>query len=72
MRDSVSVYRQYATKYGAAPMKWFFLTGQKDSIYHLAEKGFKIPVVQDVGGEEQFTHSDRVILVDASGKIAVT
>lgn len=69
MRDSVAALKKYAERFGADDAKWFFLTGVKDSIYHLAENGFKVPVVQDVNGEEEFTHTDRMVLVDGTGMI---
>ena len=69
IRDSVSALKKYSEKFGAIDSKWYFLTGIKDSIYKLAEDGFKVPVVQDVNGEEEFTHTDRMVLVDGTGMI---
>lgn len=69
MRDSVAALKAYSEKYKAVDTKWYFLTGVKDTIYNLAEKGFKVPVVEDVNGEEEFTHTDRMVLVDGTGMI---
>jgi protein SCO1 len=67
MRDSVSVLKRYSIKYHADPQRWYFLTGNRDSIYKLGENGFKLPIVQDDNGQEQFTHSEKLVLVDGDG-----
>ncbi|TAF67091.1 MAG: SCO family protein [Cytophagales bacterium] len=69
-RDTPEVLLNYAQRYQAQKDKWFFLTGNKKDIYHLAEKGFYI-----VAGEEKdtvtpdFIHSSKLILVDKKGRI---
>lgn len=68
--DSVEVLKNYATQYNATPGKWHFLTGNKHAIYHLGEKGFKIPVGEE--GEAvtpDYFHSSRLMLVDKKGRI---
>ena len=65
--DSVSVLKKYSIKYHADPQRWYFLTGNRDSIYKLGEQGFKLPIVQDANGTEQFTHSEKIVLVDGNG-----
>lgn len=68
--DSVEVLKNYADQYKAKSGRWHLLTGDKHAIYHLGEKGFKIPV-----GEEKekvtadYFHSSRLILVDRKGRI---
>ena len=44
-RDTSSVLSRYAERYGADPIRWFFLTGDKRAIYHLAKEGFRLGVV---------------------------
>lgn len=39
-QDSVQVLKQYAQSYRADPSRWFFLTGSREQIYQLAEKGY--------------------------------
>lgn len=69
-RDSVSVLAKYAAKYHADNDWWKFLTGDKVLIYDLAEKGFKLSTQEGKGGvPEDFTHSDRFVLVDKEGVI---
>jgi protein SCO1/2 len=67
MRDSVPVLKRYSIKYHADPQRWYFLTGNRDSIYKLGESGFKLPIVQDDNGQEQFNHSEKLVLVDGNG-----
>ena len=61
--DSVEVLQNYAAQYGADPGKWYLLTGARDSIYTLAQKGFFLPV-QKVEGQQDFIHSEKFMLVD--------
>lgn len=44
-RDTPAVLTQYANRYGADPNRWLFLTGEKAAIYHLAQEGFRLSVV---------------------------
>jgi protein SCO1/2 len=48
--DTPEVLAAYATRYGADPERWLFLTGPKDAIYQLAIDGFRLGVVE---GNEQ-------------------
>ena len=43
--DTPEVLAAYATRYGADPDRWFFLTGAKDAIYRLAVDGFHLGIV---------------------------
>jgi len=61
--DSASVLQNYADMYGADPDKWTFLTGPREEIYDLAQKGFYLPV-QQVEGQQDFIHSEKFMLVD--------
>ncbi|WP_439879935.1 SCO family protein [Pontibacter sp. MBLB2868] len=61
--DSVEVLKNYAEQYGAMNGKWFLLTGERDSIYSLAQNGFYLPV-QKVQGQQDFIHSEKFMLVD--------
>lgn len=53
-RDTPPVLSQYANRYGADPDRWLFLTGEKAAIYHLAQDGFRLSVVDP---EERKTSS---------------
>jgi len=47
------------------------LRGEKHKVWDMAEKGFKLPVVYtpEGGTGNEFTHTERIALVDATGKI---
>lgn len=61
--DSVSVLHEYAQKMSADSSIWWFLTGNKDSIYALARGSFLVPAA---AGEsvDDFFHSQNLILID--------
>ena len=61
--DSVSVLNRYAKNLGVDTGKWKFVTGQKDSIYYLANQYF-VSVVEDPMAPMGFDHSGRIIMVD--------
>lgn len=61
--DSVSVLKRYANNLGVDTEKWKFVTGVKDSIFHLADQYF-VSVVEDPTAPNGFDHSGRIILVD--------
>jgi protein SCO1/2 len=50
--DTPEVLAAYATRYGADPDRWLFLTGPKDAIYRLAIDGFHLGIV-DRGDQAQ-------------------
>jgi protein SCO1/2 len=64
--DSLSVLRDYAKAYKAIKGKWYFLRGDKDQIYELAQKGYFISALEDEKeeGSDRFVHSDKLVLVD--------
>jgi len=61
--DSVPALRAYADKYTTQHDRWWFLTGNKDSIYNYAknELGLKL----EAETPEDFIHSQQVVLVDS-------
>jgi len=67
-RDSVSVLFDYARKLGVEQANWNFLTGDKDSIYALADK-FLALAEEDENSPGGFIHDGNFILVDRNGAI---
>lgn len=61
--DSVPVLKQYAENLGVSNGNWKFVTGEKDSIRHLADNYF-VSVVDDPSAPAGFDHSGRIILLD--------
>jgi len=69
--DSVARMKVYADSMGADPKKWFFLTGRKDSLYHLARSGYLLddPKNNATNINEQFLHTQFLALVDKGGRV---
>ena len=67
--DTPEALRQYAQKFHASD-KWLFLTGDKEQIYNLANKGFLLTAVEQNNSKENpVIHSTKLALVDKAGKI---
>jgi protein SCO1/2 len=69
--DSVARMKHYADSLGADPGRWWFLTGRKDSLYHLARNGYLLddPKNNALNINEQFLHTQFVALVDRGGRV---
>lgn len=67
-RDSVEQLRQYADNIGVSADKWHFVTGEKDSLYAIADDYFNV-VVEDPTLPGGFDHSGRLVLIDPQGHI---
>jgi cytochrome oxidase Cu insertion factor (SCO1/SenC/PrrC family) len=51
--DTPDVLRDYAQRFGAAPERWLFLTGDKAAIYRLAQEGFHLSAVDPGAAQPQ-------------------
>ena len=75
--DTPPVLTNFAERFSADPELWLFLTGDKATIYRLAQQGFKLgigeqenpPELKQKGGEREIFHSSRLILVDRKAQI---
>jgi len=65
--DTPAVLRNYAAKLDAQPGRWYFLTGDKATIYRLSRDGFKLAAEEGEAADP--IHSTRMVLVDRSGTI---
>src|SRR5918995_470212 len=45
-RDTPEVLSEYANRFSADPARWFFLTGEKETIYKFAQEGFHLAAVE--------------------------
>jgi len=61
--DSTTVLKKYAANLGVNTVNWKFITGEKDSIFELADSFF-VSVVDDPSAPAGFDHSGRIILLD--------
>jgi protein SCO1/2 len=59
----VEALANYAVKMKADNSRWWFLTGNKDSIYTLAREGFLVPASLGSSARD-FFHSQDLILID--------
>ncbi len=66
--DTVEVLKDYETRIGATPGRWYLLTGDRDSIYKTAN-GFFLSAMEDVAAEGGFLHSENLVLLDWEGHI---
>src|SRR5882762_2742465 len=69
--DTVARMKRYADSLGADPAKWWFLTGRKDSLYHLARGSYLLddPKNNTTSIDEQFIHTQFLALVDKGGRV---
>lgn len=62
--DTVAALRKYAHKLEANTKQWHFVTGNKDSIYGIADNYYSVNPTEDPDAPGGFNHDGRLILVD--------
>lgn len=62
--DTPDVLKKYADVFGADRQRWLFLTGKKERVKTLIQKGFKV-----AAGGTDFHHTQKMVLVDERGII---
>ena len=67
--DTPLVLKEYASQHNAIKNKWFFLTGDKKTIYDLARNSYYLVAGEGDGGPEDFIHSEMFTLIDKEGRI---
>lgn len=67
--DTPEVLKEYANKYKITNPNWNLLTGDKEAIYELANKGFNLYVGENSEVEGGFEHSGFFALIDKEGNI---
>jgi protein SCO1 len=67
--DTISLLKDFATRLGADGKQWMFLTGNKDSIYHLAEQGYYATAMPDSTEPGGYVHSGGFILIDKEQRV---
>lgn len=69
--DTLEVLRKYADFWRADPDRWWFLTGDKATLYRFIEKSFRVPVVETEGEDRrpgyEVIHSTNIMFVDGDG-----
>lgn len=67
--DTPEVLKKHAADLGVTSPNWYFLTGDKDYIYKIANNGFNIFAGQNSKAEGGFEHSGLFALIDKNGNI---
>jgi len=68
-RDSSEQLQKFARRFNIDESNWQLLTGSKKEIYRLARKSFQVIATDGDGGENDFIHSDQLVLIDAQKRI---
>ncbi len=68
-RDTPDRLKSYADLYHADSEHWHFLTGDKKELYRLARKGFMLSASDGSGEDDDFIHSENIVLLDTEGYI---
>ncbi|PWT73080.1 MAG: SCO family protein [Bacteroidetes bacterium] len=67
--DDATRLKKYIEKNNIQTKNWSFLTGDKKEIYLLARKSFFLSTIEGDGGEDDFIHSEQLVLVDTRRQI---
>lgn len=68
--DTPEVLTAYARRFDADATHWRFLTGSRDAIWNLSQKGFLLGVGDDPADPDMpIFHSQKVALVDRAGQV---
>lgn len=64
--DSIPLLKKYAENMDLRSNKWYFLTGNQDSIFNLAEQSYFSTAYADSTAPGGFIHSGGLLLIDKS------
>jgi len=67
--DTPEVLKKHAADLGIQSDNWHFLTGEKDYIYEIANKGFNMYAGENNKANGGFEHSGMFALIDKNGNI---
>lgn len=67
--DTSEVLKEHAIKLGVKSTNWHFLTGDKDYIFNIANKGFNLYAGENKNVKGGFEHSGLFALIDKKGNI---
>lgn len=68
-KDSVGQLKKYSVENDVNARMWHLLTGEKKNLYDLARNGYLVTAVQGDGGQSDFIHSEKLVLVDKEKRI---
>lgn len=67
--DNVERLKRFADRIGIKSEKWHFLTGNKDSIFNLAQTSYYATAMEDAAEPDGYIHSGAFLLVDRQGRL---
>lgn len=67
--DTPSRLKSYAERLGVSGNQWQFVTGTKEMVYGVAEKGYMSAVIEDRKVKENFVHQGYLLLVDQQRRL---
>jgi protein SCO1 len=67
--DTVQLLHDFADRLGVKSSKWHFVTGEKDSIYDIAQKSYFSTAMADATEPDGFIHSGAFLLIDKDQRI---
>lgn len=67
--DTVALLRDFAARLGVKSSRWHFVTGDRDSIYSLAQTSYYATAMEDRSEPDGFVHSGAFMLIDKKRRI---
>jgi protein SCO1/2 len=67
--DTVGLLSDYANRLGVKSYKWHFVTGNKDSIYTIAQTSYFATAMEDKTEPDGYIHSGAFLLIDKNRRI---
>jgi protein SCO1/2 len=67
--DTVGLLHDYAERLGVKSSKWHFVTGNKDSIFNIAQKSYFATAMEDSSEPDGRIHSGAFLLIDKEKRI---
>lgn len=67
--DTVGKLRDFAKRLDVKSSKWHFVTGDKDSIYNIAQTSYFATALEDKAEPDGFIHSGAFLLIDKKRRI---
>jgi protein SCO1/2 len=70
--DTVGLLHDFANRLGVESSKWHFVTGDKDSIYSIAQSSYFVTAMEDKTEPDGFIHSGAFLLIDKERRVRGT
>jgi protein SCO1/2 len=67
--DTIALLKDFAERLGVKSSKWHFVTGEKDSIYNIAQTSYMATAMEDKAEPDGFIHSGAFLLIDKKRQI---